>query len=285
LLRVIQLEPDHEGARGALGYSRYDGEWHTQDEVMTARGYVEYKGRWRLPQEVEILEEQRKVELAEKGWIEKIKRYRNWLDGDRHEEAAKFFREIDDPLAVPGLRRLLETDSIPEVRALVAAPLAQTGAAEAIVALAQRALDDDNEEVRQSCLDQLADGKHPEVVNLFIAKLRDKNNKTINRAAACLRRMNDPIAIVPLVDALVTTHKSIVTSGNPNGYTTSFGSGGSGFSAGSSSKVVSQTIQNPSVLDALVTLAKNVNFNYDVASWKSWLATQRKSKSFDARRG
>ena len=59
----------------------------------------------------------------------------------------------------------------------------------------------------------------------------------------------------------------------------------SGFSAGSSSKVVSQTIQNPSVLDALVTLAKNVNFNYDVASWKSWLATQRKSKSFDARRG
>ena len=44
LKRIIQLDPDHVAARGLLGYGKFDGEWKTQQEVMTDRGYVEYKG-------------------------------------------------------------------------------------------------------------------------------------------------------------------------------------------------------------------------------------------------
>jgi hypothetical protein len=99
--------------------------------------------------------------------------------------------------------------------------------------------------------------------------------------------MNDASAISPLVDALVTTHKFKLVTGQPQGsYTTTFGSGGTGFGVGGGGpKIVTQEMRNPSVLEALVRLAQNVNFNYDVPAWKRWLATQRRSKMLDARRG
>ena len=69
--RILELDPNHAGARSALGYSKFDGQWKTQDEVMTERGYVEYKGRWRLPQEIEIIEQERKDDLAPEGLVRK----------------------------------------------------------------------------------------------------------------------------------------------------------------------------------------------------------------------
>ncbi len=38
------------------------------------------------------------------------------------------------------------------------------------------------------------------------------------------------------------------------------------------------------VLHALVQLADGPNFNYDVANWKTWLATQKRAQSLNARR-
>ncbi|HWC88418.1 MAG TPA: hypothetical protein VG433_02150, partial [Pirellulales bacterium] len=62
--------------------------------------------------------------------------------------------------------------------------------------------------------------------------------------------------------------------------------GGTGFGVGGGGpKIITQEMHNASVLEALVLLTPNVNFNYDVAAWKRWLATQRRSKMLDARRG
>ncbi|HEX4148125.1 MAG TPA: hypothetical protein VHY20_04020, partial [Pirellulales bacterium] len=104
LKRVLELDPDHAAARGALGYSKFDGQWKTQPEVMSERGYVDYKGRWRLPQEVEILEQQRKAELAEKTWISNLKRWREWLASGRSQEATKLIQDIRDPSAVAAIK-------------------------------------------------------------------------------------------------------------------------------------------------------------------------------------
>jgi hypothetical protein len=287
LRRILELDPNHAGARSALGYSKFDGQWKTQDEVMTERGYVEYKGRWRLPQEIEILEQERKNDLALKGWYANLKRWRDWYDGDRHDEAVRCIREIKDPLAVRALSQLLEKDTDQAVRILAAEALNNCGTSGAVALLSAASLEDESQEVRLSCLDYLTDGKHPETLGYFILKLHDKDNKIVNHAAVALSRMKDQSAIAPLIDALVTNHKFKLVPGGPQGnYSTTFGSNGAGgFSfGGSQPKVVSQDIQNPSVLDALVTLT-NANYNYDKTAWKNWLATQRKSKMLDPRRG
>ncbi len=48
--RVLGQEPDHEGARQALGYEKLDGRWLKDDELKTARGLVKHRGRW-LPKD------------------------------------------------------------------------------------------------------------------------------------------------------------------------------------------------------------------------------------------
>jgi hypothetical protein len=292
LQRVIELDPDHVEARRLLGYSKVDGQWKTQQQAMIDRGYIEYKGRWRLKQEVEIYEQERKIELGEKGWYNTIKHWRDELDDpNKRTAAAKKFVEIRDPLALPALRKLLDTERVESVRILVVEALARSGAGGAWSTLAEVSLRDPSQEVRLTALDYLDDQPRPDVVALYIQRLRDKDNTMVNRAAVGLQRMKDPSALAPLIDALVTRHEFKVGAGtSPDQYSASFGSGpgnsGSGFSSGGSApRIVKQDIQNPSVLDALLTFTPGTNFNFDVRAWKAWLSTQRKAGTLDARRG
>jgi hypothetical protein len=50
--RILADDPDHAGARRALGYRRHDGRWMTEDEIYRARGYVWSDGAWRSPAEL-----------------------------------------------------------------------------------------------------------------------------------------------------------------------------------------------------------------------------------------
>ncbi len=43
---VLAIEPDHEGARRALGYHRHQGEWLTSEQLHAARGEVWFRDRW-----------------------------------------------------------------------------------------------------------------------------------------------------------------------------------------------------------------------------------------------
>ena len=44
--KVIVLDPDQAEARKALGSEKFNGQWLTGDDLMTARGYVKVNGRW-----------------------------------------------------------------------------------------------------------------------------------------------------------------------------------------------------------------------------------------------
>jgi hypothetical protein len=48
--KVISLDPDHEGARRAMGYEKVEGRWLTGDELMLGKGFVRHGNRW-LPRE------------------------------------------------------------------------------------------------------------------------------------------------------------------------------------------------------------------------------------------
>jgi hypothetical protein len=285
LERVIALDPDHKRARAALGYGQVDGKWQTQEEVMQGRGYRRYQGRWMTAQGIEVIEQKRKQENEEKAWYANVKRWSGWLGGDKGDEARREFAAIADPAAVKALAAFLEQDRRLPAQVIYVEALARIGDGEAREALAIRSIEDPVEEVRLTCLDHLKTEKHPDIVAYYVGKLKNqKDNRVVNLAAVALGQTGDASCVGPLIDALVTVHKLKVTTGKPGQTSTSFGSGGTGLSAGSSTKVVSVPMQNQAVLDALIALTGGVNFNFDVQAWQSWHASKNKRPALDARR-
>ncbi|HUT09202.1 MAG TPA: HEAT repeat domain-containing protein [Thermoguttaceae bacterium] len=291
LERIIELDPDHAEARRLLGYQKSADRWLTREEIMAEQGYVGYKGRYRTSQEIELMENRRKTDLAEKEWARKINRWRDQLDTDKVAEGRQSLLAIRDPLAVPALVQNLAADPAPVVRILYIEVLAGIGTPDAVRALATCSLYDPVEEVRLTCLDYLQKDRHPDVIEYYAGKLRDKDNRAVNLAAVCLRRMKDPTAIRPLIDALVTVHRFQVGSSNPGSISTTFGTGpggtgappGSGLSMGGGPKIVTQQIVNQAVLDALISLTGQ-NFNFDQRAWTYWYASQVRRDVLNARR-
>jgi hypothetical protein len=293
LRRIIELDPNDADARHALGYAQVDGQWVTPEELRIKQGYRLYKGVWMLPQQIELIENKRKQDVAEKTWFQKIKLWRGWLGTKRDRQARDSLQAIDDPSAVKALAAGLKDNRGDEMRSLFVEILGRVGTSEAIRALSVTAIDDADEELRLSCLDQLKKKPHPDAVSYFVGRLRDKDNVTVNRAGVALARMKDPSAIGPLIEALVTIHKAKIGSGNPGQMTTSFPTGGSrsaggmgtGMGINGAPKIVHYPMYNQSVLDALVNLTGQ-NFNFDQRAWRSWYSLQqRKGDKIDARRG
>ena len=282
LMRVIELDPDHEDARRALDHTKVDGRWTTEDEIMRERGYQRYRGRWRLPQEIEILERHQARETAEAEWFAKVNRWRNWLGGDRTHEARALLASIDDPLAVRALARALADESRYQVRLLLMESLARIGTPAALQDLAVRATADPIEDVRLAAIEHLSKTPHPDITGYFVARLRDRDNRVVNRAAVALGRLNDPAAVPALIHALITSHTFQV---NPNAgqMSVGFGSGGTGLSTGGGPRNVSVQRSNAAVLDALTAIT-GMRFGFDQRAWQTWYASSQRSESIDLRR-
>jgi hypothetical protein len=286
LERIVELEPDHARARALLGYSKIEGKWMTQKEYQESRGLVRYDSKWITPQEAEIRKKTEKNSLAQKEWIMKIRRWQDKLGTDHDEAAQQNFLAITDPLAVYGLGKALQNDTRLKPRQLYIKVLAKIDTPEAIDTLTYAAVDCEVEEVRLTCLDYLKTKDNPKATKYFVAALRSPNNLAVNRAAAALRVMNDPTTIRPLIDALVTTHRQLVSpESNPGSMSAAFNkNGGAGLSVGGSPKVMKQEVRNPAVLDALLSLTKGVNFDYDVLAWQRWYAGHKPAEAAVSRR-
>ena len=46
LRKILEMDPNHEGARRALGFVNLKGAWLTQDEYKATLGLVKYNGEW-----------------------------------------------------------------------------------------------------------------------------------------------------------------------------------------------------------------------------------------------
>ena len=286
LERVIELSPDHKQARIALGYSQLDGQWIQPDEARKKRGYVNYHGQWLLPQEIELLEKKHADDLAEKKWFTTLKQWRNWLDDPaKADQARDNIKQITDPTAVRALVQSLDTEKTRDVCVWYIQALGKIGPA-AVRTLVEHSLDDPDEEIRLSCLDQLIGQPTQAATPLYVAALRNKDNVQVNRAGYALGRLGDKSAVAPLIDALITTHKftTIEGAGNPNQMSAGFSkTGGGGLSMGSSAKIIKRDLNNQQVLDALVALTGS-NFGFDKSAWRNWYSSQQKPGAIDARR-
>lgn len=291
LERTIALDPNHQRARGVLGYQFLHGEWITRDSFRRQEGYEYYRGKWRTPQEIEILETRARHELAEKEWMIRLRRWRQDLATDKRQQAYEQLAAIKDPVAVRPLAECFGRERDRRVKMLYADILANINTSEAQGVLVDRCLGDADEELFHYCLDKLVALQPPKVADAFIDALKDEYNARINRAALALARLGDRSAVSPLIDALITTHTHVLPGApgtGPNSTTTSFSDSGTGFKQNEGPKVIVAHVQNQHVLGALNKLS-GVDFGFDQRAWRYWhaqekLAAEAGQPRIDARR-
>lgn len=295
LEQVLVYDPEHAQARAGLGFNKLEGEWIQTDEWMTERGFLKHRGSWRLKQEIELEERKRKTDLAIAEWTQKVKMWRTWLIGRNERkanEARQNMRELRDPLAATGLASLLENpNELTWLKLMYIEKLGQLDCGASTSALLKCAMDDTNSQVRDACWDELARDGSPEVVVSLMRELESKENYRVNRAAVGLARMNDPSAIPALIDAVVTKHKKVFSTGRRPGsigaaFTPGGGSGGPGGLSvgGGGPKVYEVDHRNEEVRAALVSLTEGANFQFSKEDWRNWYARVNTPPDIDLRR-
>lgn len=255
-------------------------------EVMSARGYVRQSGAWRTPQEIELLERSERTTLAEKGWFAKLRRLRRDVDDPAASAAAaESIRELVDPHAVPALVAGVSQEPQRAVRGWYLQALARIGSAEAVRTLVVTAIDHADSETRLEAAELLAARHASQVVPGVVVGLGDADNARVNRVAELLGRLGDSSAVAALIEALETRHTVVTSNGAPEGSTSAtFTPSGGGLSLGGNRQTQVVTVRNPSVHEALVSLA-GVDFQWDAAAWRAWLANRDAPAGFDPRRG
>lgn len=64
--RWLDLEPDHEKPRRALGYRNYKGVWVTEEEFEIAQGKIQFEGNWMSSGERDLILQERSLKLKER---------------------------------------------------------------------------------------------------------------------------------------------------------------------------------------------------------------------------
>jgi len=281
--RVLELDPENETARRGLGFKKMiDGKWRTSNDEMEEQGKVKINGRWVSKQEKELLEKQKAEKIKTSKMASDVKKWVKKIGTRAEDEALAELESLRDPLAVPGLLQVYESEKRPPVRKLLIKCLGRIGNQPALIALMQISVDEKIEELRLSALDEMKPHKGPGVTEYYISRLSPKKSthEQLNYAAYSLGVLEDSSAVPALIQALETTHKFQVQTGNSGGQTSatagrsSTGGGGMGFGVGSKTITISKPMQNPEVLEALKKLTGE-NFYYDQQQWIRWY--QRKT--------
>ncbi len=295
LAHILELDPNEEQARLALGYQQVRGRWMTRDQIMAARGLRKYDGDYRTPQDIALREQVKAREKAETEWYQDIRRWVRWLDDRRAAEAVELISNIDDPQAAVAIVKLLDKVEDQRIRDLLTATLAELEHPLAVTTLVNFSILEPDPEVRLMCLDYLMRFHQPVPLTPYVSALRDRDNEIVNRAADLLRRLEDTRAISPLIDALVTRHKfkpSDAPIGNmgatfsPNGGAVGGpgGPGGGLSMGGNKNKVIVRDLRNLQARQALVELSGGQDFMFDERLWRRWFVNQRQYEGIDARR-
>lgn len=62
--KAISLDPDHEAARRAAGYEKFEGRWLRGDDLKIAQGYEKYNGKWMKREMVaKLLEDEKQIRI------------------------------------------------------------------------------------------------------------------------------------------------------------------------------------------------------------------------------
>lgn len=214
--KILELEPDKERARKALGFVRQGDRWVTEEELQTARGLVHFRGNWVTPEyRDQVLREEAERRLAAQ--LQPLA-YRT-ARGDA--SARKEIESLRDPYALRPLTSLLRHDS-PAVRLAAATALAAFESPDAAHALAASAITDNDESVRKTCTALLSKRDPLEALALFSSQLasltarrivspdeRRQVERHLERLARATGALEHPLAI-PLLIRMVRVRLNMV---------------------------------------------------------------------------
>jgi hypothetical protein len=285
---VVSLEPDHERAHLALGHSKLGGKWQRTDDYMQAQGYLKHDGQWRTRQDVEIALAREEAEGEIIKWRKQIKIWLGWIGKKRDAEAVANIRQIRDPLAAPTLIEALEGKKTSrDLKLLLIDVLTQLKGNPAENTFIKHYMTENDDGIRDACLDHLVRTQSKWAVHRFMAVLKDTSSQpeTLNLAALALGRLKDPIATPALIDALETKHTVIIQQGGGGGGLGQINAGNGGLGAGAAPPIKQTKIsQNQQVLTALTTLHPGVNFSFNEDAWRDWYIETHEPADVNLRR-
>ncbi len=290
LKQVLRLDPDHAVVRQQLGYVKIGGQWKREDVFMRQQGYVRHGGRWRTVQEVAVLEANEQVEEEEIQWRTKILRWENAILKNHMTapDAIKSMRAIKDYRATRTLAERLNEPRLPrEMKLMYLEILSEIGGSVPVQAMLKCITEESDDVLIGRCLDQLRDWRSRTAMNFFIGMLKSNDNQTVNSAANALGSLGMEDATLPLIEALVTTHKFVI-GGNGNNINAGFSGnqpGLGGLQTGGKPKVVERDIQNRAALSALLAIVpEGVNFGLNEAQWRNWYIRMNTPQQVNLRR-
>jgi HEAT repeat protein len=259
----------------------------THAERMAKIGLSRYEGAWRTRQEIELLERADREAATAREWKARIEKLRSRLERpDEAERAKEELGAVSDPAAAPAVAAVLAQEPSQLVRGLFVEALGRTRSQDAFATLVAVALDHPDPETRLAATEQLAAIAPDVAAPRLVAALGSADNAQVNRAAEALGRLGVVSVAPALVASLETQHVTVPgAGGQPGPMSVTFTPSGSGLSMGGGPKPVRVKARNEQVLAALVQLT-GANFQWDIAAWREWLATQaRPAADIDLRRG
>lgn len=275
LQQVLRLDPNNASVRQKLGYVKIGNEWRQEDVLMRQQGYFRHSGRWRTAQEIAVLEANEQIKKEEIEWRTKIMRWESAILKNRPTapEAFKSLREIKDYRATTALAERLNERPLPrELKIMYLEILTEIGGSVPVQAMLKCITEESDDVLVQRCLDQLRDWQSRTAMNFFISLLNSNDNQTVNNAANALGSLAMEDAMLPLIKALITTHKFQVGGGNNvNAGFSGNQPGLGGLQFGGKPKVIERDVQNRAVLSALLVIVpEGINYGLDESQWMNW---------------
>lgn len=205
--RAIQLDPEHEAARGALGHVRVGDSW------IDGRTSIE---RLEPPRESKArrpVDDQKLIAAIQTQWTLQLRAIRAQQLDSGNESSIRSAREkvlgITDPLAIAPLTRALCEGSL-AARTLLVEALGRFTQDESTLNLAMIALCDASADVRRAATVQLARRGDLRVVGQLRKALQGDNDVLIERAAVALGTLKARAAIPELIDCLTAQRRKTV---------------------------------------------------------------------------
>ena len=284
--RIVELDPSDKVAWAAIEYiTDKDGQWVRKEALNKRRGLV--KGKNHLTtlhaKAISDVEEKLKKDIAD---IEKkINIYASNMgkSGRLGNEAAEFFRTLNDPLAIPKIYKLLQAD-LNEGRNgdFYMEILTRMPGASASSTFIEIALNSKNQAVVDTCLEMLLRTEYSSELALsaFLGALGSKDIPKIDRAGSNLQVLNEDRAVFPLIESLT----SIITRTQTTPGTNAINSdGGVQQSMGANKTTTKQLYNHQSVLSALNSITGE-NFGFNKQEWRLWYARKYADTNLNLRR-
>ncbi|MFQ5410893.1 MAG: HEAT repeat domain-containing protein, partial [Phycisphaerae bacterium] len=294
---VLELDPDHDSARKALGFSKDNtGQWSrppspnkpTQEELQARRLLREEE---RLVRKL-ITDWFRTVKAIHRGRLSKKSRDRELFRKGRERILA-----IRDPLAIPALTGVLSAGKI-ATRLILVEALAQFNEDEATMNLLVMTLLDPAPTVRRQAARALAPREDDRVITRLRQALRSDEESILRNAATALGILKSTDAIEDLIRVLSKETRRTVRVSRPaylGGVRSSFGGRyriahgrrllryqptsigvlGSGSLIGTHTSFQKQwvSIHRTEVQEALIAITGK-NFGFDAVAWQRWRQPQ-----------